>query len=340
MSRSVQNQEEQIRQVQALVFEGIGSDSWAAGDDGTVRADLENLHSRLKSWAKKYAIEDMREIRKLVAEEYNTFIQLLAEVVHLNSGVSSPIEHLESPLMNKKSPAMCIQGLLAHHVYSRVISQPFFVFGDGATLLQSIFKQIQQGMWDTLRCIDQNESHMLRSRTLRLLATPPPSANQGNGTHDSYRALQKATCRELAGVFYNSPARHLIKPASRADGEAASHCFNDLESIMQYAGELSHRLWSRRTTLRVRTLHDLRETPFREGFEYMRAHPLHRLYEDDDRCDGWFASVVTHPAVVGLGSSDGKDYSTPRVWIKAEVWLAEDAANGAARGGEESRVYK
>ncbi|KAL2181473.1 uncharacterized protein P884DRAFT_273981 [Thermothelomyces heterothallicus CBS 202.75] len=332
MSRSVQNQEEQIRQVQTLVFEGIGSDSWAAGDDGTVRADLENLHSRLKSWAKKYAIEDMREIRKLVPEEYNPFIQLLAEVVHLNSGMSSPIEHLESPLMNKKSPAMCIQGLLAHHVYSGIISQPFFVFGDRGALLQSVFEQIQQ--------VDQNESHMLRARTLRLLATPPPSANQGNDTHDSYRSLQKATCRELAGVFYNSPARHLIKPAGRADGEAASQCFNDLESIMQYAGELSHRLWSRRTTLRVRTLHDLRETSFREGFEYMRAHPLHRLYEDDDRCDGWFASVVTHPAVVGLGSSDGKDYSTPRVWIKAEVWLAEDAANGAARGGEQSRVYK
>ncbi|KAL2169755.1 hypothetical protein VTG60DRAFT_5651 [Thermothelomyces hinnuleus] len=176
---------------------------------------------------------------------------------------------------------------------------------------------------------------MLRSRILRLLATPPPGAHQGDGTHGNYYSTsQKAACRELAGVFYNSPAKHLIKPASRADWNAAAQCFNDLESIVQYAGELSFRLWSRRTTLRVLTLHELRGTPFRKGSEYMRAHPLHRLYEDDDRCDGWFVSVVAHPAVVGLGSSDGKDYSTPRVWFKAEVWLVDDAANGAARGGE------
>ncbi len=92
---------------------------------------------------------------------------------------------------------------------------------------------------------------------------------------------------------------------------------------MQHAGELSSRLWSRRTALGVRSLRELDDEPFVARSELMKAHPLHRLYEDDDRCNGWVVGVVTHPAVLGFGSSDGKDYSTARVWMKAEVWLTE-----------------
>ncbi|KAK4252160.1 hypothetical protein C7999DRAFT_10405 [Corynascus novoguineensis] len=340
MNRSVQNQEVRIRQVQALVFEGIGSESWATGDDSTVRADLENLHGRLKCWAKKHAIEDMSQVRELAPEEYGPLIQVLAQVVQLHSGTPNVIEHLEStPMINKKSPAMCIQGLLAHHVYTKIISRPFFVFRDGGDLFQGLFEQIRQGKrsisWQSTLVIDENEAHILRSRTLRLLATPPPNRAQGNGTY-CYTTNQKAVCHELAGEFYESPVRHLIKPPSREGENAATQCLDDLASIFQYAGELSYKLWTRRTTLEISTLRDLRGVPFRMDIEYMKAHPLHRLYEDDDRCDGWFASVVAHPAVVGYGSSDGKDYTTPRVWMKAEVWLAEDAAAafGAAVEGE------
>ncbi|KAL2164319.1 hypothetical protein VTH06DRAFT_3535 [Thermothelomyces fergusii] len=324
MSRRVQSQEEQIRQVQALAFKDIGSDSWTAGDDGTVRADLENLHGRLKSWAKKHAIQDMGEISKLAPEEYQMLIRCLAEIVRLGPGMSfSTVEHLLQPPMNRKSPAMCIQGLLAHHVYSWIISQPFFAFGNRADLLQEIIGHIQQ--------VDQNESHILRSRILRLLAAAPrPSVGQGDSTNDRYGEFQKAVCRKHAEWFYGSPVRHLIKPAGAADGDAAAQCFTELQSIMQSAGELSHKLWSRRTTLRVLTLRDFEGVRFGKGLEHMRAHPLHRLYEDDDRCNDWLVNMVTHPAVLGFGSGDGKDYETPRVWIKAEVWLAEEAANEAA----------
>ncbi|KAL2201125.1 hypothetical protein P885DRAFT_26182 [Corynascus similis CBS 632.67] len=346
MNRNVQNQEVQIRQVQTLVFEGIGSESWAAGDDSTVRADLENLQGRLKGWAKKHAIEDMSQVRGLTPEEYDLLIQVLAQVVRLQSGTLNVIEHLEStPMINKKSPAMCIQGLLAHHVYTKIVSRPFFVFRDNSDLFQALFEHIELGKrsisWQSTLVIanmsevDQNEAHILRSRTLRLLATPPPNGAQGNGTY-CHTTNQKAVCQELAREFYESPVRHLVKPPCRKGGNAAAQCLEDLVSIVQYAGELSYKLWSRRTTLEILTLGNLGGVPFRMDFEYMKAHPLHRLYEDDDRCDGWFASVVTHPAVVGYGSSDGKDYSTPRVWMKAEVWLAEDAAaaSGAAVEGK------
>ncbi|KAH6612881.1 hypothetical protein B0J18DRAFT_70204 [Chaetomium sp. MPI-SDFR-AT-0129] len=127
LSVGIKKQEAQIRQVRALAFEGIGGDSWAAGDDGTARADLENLHTRLKSWAKKYAVNDMSEVLKgLDPDEHISFIQLLAPVVRLRAGTRNSMEHLESTSMKKKSPAMCLQGLLAYHVYAKIIGRPFF----------------------------------------------------------------------------------------------------------------------------------------------------------------------------------------------------------------------
>ncbi|KAK3291466.1 uncharacterized protein B0H64DRAFT_420289 [Chaetomium fimeti] len=320
MSRSAKKQEEQIRQVQALAFEGIGGDSWAGGDDSTARADLENLHSRLKSWAKKYAIEEMSEVRSLAPDEYGSFIQLLTQVVPLH-GPGTPndsgIEHLESGFMNRKSPVVCIQGLLSHHVYAKVISKPFFALGDAGEALQNVHRAIRK--------VNETESHIWRSRTLRLLATSSTNVQQqGSDGRHNYIASQKAVCHHFASEFYNGPAKHLIKSPTREGGNADTQCFNDLESIVQYAGELSYRLWTRRTLMSFMSLPDLYNQPFRMGSDIMKAHPLHKLYEDDGRCDGWFVGVVAHPAVLAFGSSDGKDYNSGRVWMQAEVWLTED----------------
>ena len=175
--------------------------------------------------------------------------------------------------------------------------------------------------------VNESESHLWRSKTLRLIATPPPDMQQGDGSPQgevpTYRASQTTVCHNLATEFYNSPARHLVGLSSRKGGNTETQCLSDLDSIVQSAGELSSRLWSRRTVLGVRSLLELGNEPFVARSDLMKAHPLHRLYEDDDRCDGGFVGIVTHPAVLGFGSSDGKDYSTGRVWMKAEVWLSE-----------------
>jgi hypothetical protein len=232
--------------------------------------------------------------------------------------------------MKRKSPAMCLQGLLSHYVYAKIINRPFFVLGDAGEALQSVYEGLQQGeishraskSADTnVYEVNGNESHLWRSKTLQLLATPQPNVQQEDKIH-GYSASQKRVCHEFAREFYDSPAKHLIEPSHKG-GNADTQCFNDLESIVQHAGELSYRLWSRRTALGVLSLPELKNEPFVARSEFMKAHPLHRLYEDDDRCDGWFVSVVAHPAVLGFGSSDMKDYSTDRVWMKAEVWLAK-----------------
>jgi len=87
----------------------------------------------------------------------------------------------------------------------------------------------------------------------------------------------------------------------------------------------------------TRGLADLKETTFSADSNLLRAHALHKLYdEEDDRCDGCAVSVVVHPAVLGFGSSDGDDYQTSRVWMKAEVLVTEGAAS--ADGGSKGDV--
>ncbi|KAL7919153.1 hypothetical protein ACQKWADRAFT_302174 [Trichoderma austrokoningii] len=319
MRWTVESQEAQVRQAQARAFENMDGDTWTVGDDGTVRADLENLHSRIKSWAKKHALEDMGSVDKLAPDEFTKLSTLLTGVVRLCAADPSRepsvvLGHLQTTSMKKKSPAMCLQALLAHHVYRNIIALPFFVLDDRNETLWRIYEELQR--------VNQKEAHIWRSKMLRLLATPP-IADGGHAKPEDdmsrYNVHQEAICYNLAGKFWDGPAKHLIKaPISKEEDDQT---MQDLASIVQHAGELSSRLWSRRTTLLVLGLSELKDEPFSTHSDHMKAHALHRLYDDDDKCDGWLANIVLHPAVLGFGSSDGEDYRTPRVWMKAEVWL-------------------
>jgi len=58
----------------------------------------------------------------------------------------------------------------------------------------------------------------------------------------------------------------------------------------------------------------------------MKPYGIHPFYDEEDNSyDGWLTNIVVRPAVIGFGSSDGSDYKTPRVWMKAEVVLGEPA---------------
>lgn len=171
---------------------------------------------------------------------------------------------------------------------------------------------------------------------LRLLTTPltPNEANEeAINTTNAYAAHRNAICYQYAQDFITSPIKYLFK--SCATREAAEQLFKDLKSVVQFAGELSSRLWARKTSMATRGLADLKETTFSADSNLLRAHALHKLYdEEDDRCDGCAVSVVVHPAVLGFGSSDGDDYQTSRVWMKAEVLVTEGAASvdGGSKG--------
>ncbi|KAK3897525.1 hypothetical protein C8A05DRAFT_47901 [Staphylotrichum tortipilum] len=302
MRGTIRKQEAQIRQ--------------AAGDDNTVRADLESLHGRIKSWAKEHAVDSMSDaINGRSPDEQVALMRFLAQVVRLGPGPENAIEHLVSGPMNKRSPAMCLQGLLAHVVYAEIITRPFFVL-DETLSIDHLSCHLNMPTLTTTAQVNESEAHLWRAKTLRLLSAPPPNRQPGE-----------------ASFMFNNSAKHLFKPTTAAI--TALHqgatpipptAFTELESIIQHAGDLSTRLWSRKTVLRTCGLINLWGERFAARSELMRAHPLHQRFEDEGdtgKCDGWAPGIVTHPAVLGFGSGDGRDYDTPRVWMRAEVWLME-----------------
>jgi predicted nuclease with TOPRIM domain len=149
MEQSLVSQEAQIVRAQAYVFENVNSDTWALGDDNTIRAEIEQLQSRIKSWAKKNAIDEMSSLERLDSEESAAFLDLLAQVARFDkTDLSHPqraLAHLTTTLMNKKSPMMCLQALLAYHVYSSIIERPFFALDSDDGTLQSVYRKLKRG---------------------------------------------------------------------------------------------------------------------------------------------------------------------------------------------------
>ncbi|KAH7304133.1 hypothetical protein B0I35DRAFT_445561 [Stachybotrys elegans] len=314
MEQSLANQEAQIAQAQAYAFENVSSDTWAAGDDTTIRTEMEKLQSRIKTWAKKNAINEMSSLQGL--DEPTAFLELLTDVARLDkTDLSNPqgaLAHLTTATMNKKSPMICLQALLAHHIYSNIIGRPFFAFDSDDGVLQRLYRELKR--------VNEKEAHAWRAKIFQLLVKTSTDAKPVDPAN-RYGAAQIDTCRILTEAFYSGPAAALIKRAETED--EFNRALQDLESTVQYAGSLSSWLWSRRTALEVKGLLELRAKPFTIRSNIMKAHALHRLFsDDDDSCDGWPVRIVVHPAVIGGGMEE--DNAPPRVWMKAEVWLAHD----------------
>ncbi|KAM3505007.1 hypothetical protein MY11210_008144 [Beauveria gryllotalpidicola] len=355
MEKNLASQEAQIVRAQAHVFENVGSDTWAAGDDNTIRAEIERLQSRMKNWARINAIDEMSSLAHLEPRESAIFAQVLARVARLDGTDSSHprsvFAQLTAGFMNNKSPKMCLQALLAHHVYSNIIGRPFFAIDGDHGTLQAVYRELKRGnvMGEPFRFLssaarrdtnsarggggggggspaNEKEAHAWRSKMLQLLV----KGNNTMNAHpvdptDSYGAAQAFACRSLAEEFYYGPASVLIKRSETGGhGHEASQILQDLDAIVQNAGRLSSWLWSRRTALELRGLPELVSNPFTIRSDSMNAHALHRLFSDDDTsCDGWRVGLVVHPAVVGVGGGTDEDNTLPRVWMKAEVWLTE-----------------
>lgn len=173
--------------------------------------------------------------------------------------------------------------------------------------------------------MDEKEAHLWRSKVIRLLTFPGTETSAGgasvHATLDGYKARRLVFCDDFARSFLETPVKHLIRK-SQLDSQI-DQVFESLKTVVQFATEVSSRLWSRRTSLKVHGMASLLQTPFSAESHIMEAHAIHRIYEGDTECDGWRVGIVVHPVVMGLGNSDRTDYKTERVWMKAEVVLLE-----------------
>jgi hypothetical protein len=327
-----------LRQKQEEKFKEM--DSWLPVEGSKLIGDLDRLkRDRLKrdmrSFGKGMATNDSSVFQRLDEADHVALLNGLAEVCVLTNG------GLPEELTSPRSPALLLNALLAHHVYTTFFKNPFFFLGNGLgdalpqsgldSLLNEIYSRTQQGKcvqdsWTlgngkktTNLCdtANQEEAHIWRSQTLRLLLPQlrDDATSQEKELHRWTSELISNVANLQAAHFLEGPARHLIH-----DG-AKTNPGSKLQSIYQMAANISYMMWTRRATLKCCTLRHLHQPTFDPESKDLIPHSSVKFDQFEDQLEGRPITLIVHPLLQLYGTNDAKNYDQGSVWAPAEVWL-------------------
>jgi hypothetical protein len=136
-----------IREQQEESFKQMSNARWLPIEDTKVVSDLGRIKKEMRNWAKSTGVKGAEALENL---DHSEFMSLLKNLSHV-----AVIKNNELPrgLSESKSPALLLNALLAHHLYTTMFRSPFFFLDDGlgkdsslsrgAALLRSIYKLAQ-----------------------------------------------------------------------------------------------------------------------------------------------------------------------------------------------------
>lgn len=164
---------------------------------------------------------------------------------------------------------------------------------------------------------ENKEVSTTRSEMIRLFN--PLEIDNASGDFQVCRVqvseAKSVTTGYLASVFMDLVSS-LLKDGDRKD------MARQLREIFGKAVQVSTKLTTQRSSLMCKGLRSL-PSKFDHNSKEMEAHWLHNndLEDDEAAVDGKPILLVTQPAIVAIGKSDGSDYSSRRVLKKAIVWM-------------------
>ncbi|QSZ31529.1 hypothetical protein DSL72_001096 [Monilinia vaccinii-corymbosi] len=305
-----------VRKQQEESFRKMPNSRWASVEDGKVMEDLDRLKRNMRSWAKSVSINDIDALlQSLNRIEGSALWNTLEHVVLFEDG------KLPQGLSSRKAPALLLNALLSHSIYSKLFGSPFFFLGEEFIEGKSIKSEYRVGLEELykLGCrSNKDDAHIWRSQTLRLqlpsIATE--SSENEKRLHDVTESMIAKAADRQASNFLEGAARYLINIEARVRGE------DKLKAIFHEAATMSYLLWTRRTSLQFGyTLHDLNYPVFNPDTKYWVPHSSVDYESHEDQLHGKAISILLHPLVMVYGTEDGKDYDQQRVWAPAEVWL-------------------
>lgn len=164
---------------------------------------------------------------------------------------------------------------------------------------------------------NQQDAHMWRSQTLRLLM--PPMRDNISDAEKHLRSTTEESIGQVAdrqaSEFLASSACYLIKSESKAIFT------NRLKKMFSDAANLSFQLWTRRTQIRCFTLRDLKTLSFDAESPDFEPDSLVRWDDYEDHLKDRPVTVMVHPLLKAYGNDEAADYDQGRVWAKGAVWL-------------------
>ncbi|PMD38633.1 hypothetical protein L207DRAFT_429984 [Hyaloscypha variabilis F] len=305
-----------IRKQQEASFGQMESARWLPMDEGKVMHKLDRLKTNMRSWAKATSFKDNSRLRSFAEAESAALMQDLANVALVENG------QLPDGLSTiARSPMLLLNALLAHSVYTSFFRSPFFFLGNNdpnavsnarpEQILEDIYERAQEG--------NQQDAHIWRSQTLRLLMPPLRNDATDADAEKQLRCTTEDSIAQAAGrqasAFLASPARYLI------EDNANTVLTNKFSKIYSDAAKLSYMLWTRRTQMRCFTLHEIKHLAFDHESPYFDPDNLVRFEDHEDHLKGKTVTVIVHPLLKVYGTDEAKDYDQGRVWAKGVVWL-------------------
>lgn len=123
------------------------------------------------------------------------------------------------------------------------------------------------------------------------------------------------SCETLGFIFIDR-AVTLFKDVNNVE------MHKEILQILAKACHISKNVGTQRSGIECQGLLSLPKN-FNHRSKDMEAHQLHNgeLEDDDKALDGKPILLVTQPAIIAIGRSDGSDYCAKRVLKKAIVWM-------------------
>jgi hypothetical protein len=323
-----------IRKQQEASFGKMESARWLPMDEAKVMHELDRLKTDMRSWAKATSFKDNSRLRSCAEVDSAALIEDLANVALVENG-----QLPDGLFMIARSPMLLLNALLAHSVYTSFFRSPFFFLGINdlnagsnarpERILEEIYERAQAGKCRViiLNCLslialgNQQDAHLWRSQTLRLLMPPlrKDATDAGADAENRLRFMTEDSIAQAAGrqasAFLASPARYLIQD------NASTVLINKFNKIYSDAARLSYMLWTRRTQMRCFTLHEIKHLAFDHESPNFDPDNLVRFEDHEDHLRGKKVTVIVHPLLKVYGTDEAKDYEQGRVWAKGVVWL-------------------
>ncbi|CZR67408.1 uncharacterized protein PAC_17307 [Phialocephala subalpina] len=303
-----------IRKQQEASFRQMESARWLPMDEGKVMDDLDRLKRDMRSWAKAMSIKDNSLLQSFKEVESAALMRDLANVALIENG-----QLLNGLSTAARAPMLLLNALLAHSVYTSFFRSPFFFVGNNDANAPSNVRPegILQDVYERAQEANQQDAHVWRSQTLRLLM-PPLRTDASDAEKQLRRTTEDSIAQAAdrhASDFLASAASHLIENKAQTDFT------NKLKKIYSDAARLSYMLWTRRTEMRCFTLHEIENLAFDAESPYFDPDSLLRFDDYEDHLKGKRVTVMVHPLLKVYGTDEAKAYDQERVWAKGVVWL-------------------
>ncbi|EFE32266.1 uncharacterized protein ARB_00788 [Trichophyton benhamiae CBS 112371] len=290
--------------------------SWIPKGDEEIRNEFSRLEERLRTWVRKYVVQDSSRLRPLADLEKGAIIDHLKGSI-ARSTFDSLLKEM-APHLKKRFPVLIGHAMLAASIFNPMFSNPFFALQRFNTNSEPVSHSAMFGLYQTMGNASPSEAHIWRSQLLRFLTKLQPGSPESSLA--SPRVVESYST-EMAKLFLKGPIGLLLevpKPGAIQDG-----CLDDLYHIFAHAMQLSLSLWCHRAHMTCNSVFAGNTRAYHHTDRSMIAHRLHQLDEGEKKLDGKEILVIIQPAVVAFGNEDGENYDKGKIWSPAIVLVNE-----------------